>query len=270
MTEKAKQSESEQFYRSVNIEFLVHELKNPLTVIEASLSLLKTKLTQQTDLAPLQRRQLQRAQRNCRRMRAMIGSMLEVGRAENQCFACRHFPVAQVVLETLENAVAAYDPELCDSVEALATIAEKTAHLGANGIRLTWSQGLETLEIEQDQTKFEHIVGNLIGNALFFRRSLIMVHLASRGRDLTVAVRDDGPGIAPVHQEMIFERYCQAHGPEGVARSGHGLGLAGARMLAKHLGGHVSVESQLGQGTVFQLQLPMTFTDGRQPEMAGQ
>ena len=66
-------------------------------------------------------------------------------------------------------------------------------------------------------------------------------------------MRDTGPGIAPEQQEVIFEEFHQAEG----AAPGTGLGLAISRRLARAMGGDVTLESELGRGSIFHLTLPL-------------
>ena len=75
--------------------------------------------------------------------------------------------------------------------------------------------------------------------------------------NLIVAVSDDGQGVEPEHQDMIFKRYAQVKECSIVPRKGHGLGLAGALILARCLGGDIILDSRPGQGATFRLVLPM-------------
>jgi signal transduction histidine kinase len=73
-------------------------------------------------------------------------------------------------------------------------------------------------------------------------------------------VRDDGPGIEPDHHELIFRRYTQVKECTLGERRGHGLGLAGALILARSIGGDIRVTSRKGQGATFRLTLPRELT----------
>ena len=72
-----------------------------------------------------------------------------------------------------------------------------------------------------------------------------------------MAVSDDGPGVESEHQEMIFQRYAQVKECSIVPRKGHGLGLVGALILARCLGGDIRIDSREGQGATFHLTLPV-------------
>jgi signal transduction histidine kinase len=76
-------------------------------------------------------------------------------------------------------------------------------------------------------------------------------------------VMDDGPGIAEEHQGIIFERYTRigvdVDNAANPVRRGHGLGLAGARILARCLGGDIRVESARNRGANFIMELPLNY-----------
>ena len=76
---------------------------------------------------------------------------------------------------------------------------------------------------------------------------------------------DDGPGIPDKYQELIFRRYAQAAECSQNARNGHGLGLAGARTLARSLGGDITVSSRKNQGAAFRLSMPLGFKEEVNP-----
>jgi signal transduction histidine kinase len=109
----------------------------------------------------------------------------------------------------------------------------------------------------QDETKLRQIAGNLFKNALHHRKKRMDVELAVEADCFVLAVKDDGPGIEPDHHDLIFRRYTQVAECTFVERKGHGLGLAGALILARSLGGDIQVESRKGEGATFSLTLPL-------------
>lgn len=249
----------EEFFRQVNVEFLVHELKDPITVIEAGVRMLLDKEAPDAPLTNMQRRTLDRILRNARKSRGMLTELLEVGRAQSACFHCRPFQPYQAVRRILLQAIEATDPVLHDELKTSRDEAAQLNVLASRGIRFDASAAAQALTIEQDDIKFCQIAGNLIKNGLYYRRRHLLLHLAIQHERVSLSVRDDGPGIAPSHQEAVFQRYKQVTPHASLARGGHGLGLAISRILARSLGGDVIVESELGLGALFRFIMPAAF-----------
>jgi len=86
---------------------------------------------------------------------------------------------------------------------------------------------------------------------------------AYHGENATVAVNDDGPGVAPVDRERIFERFERGSAPSGAG--GFGLGLAIGRELARKMGGELRL-AETASGASFVLQLPIELPAGSHPE----
>jgi signal transduction histidine kinase len=105
-----------------------------------------------------------------------------------------------------------------------------------------------------DATKITWAVSNLVANALRYTPDGGRVGIALTADDGTVrvAVSDTGPGIPPERRERIFERFVQ-DGPEGGAA---GLGLAIVRDIVQAHGGRIHLESEVGRGSRFTLELP--------------
>jgi signal transduction histidine kinase len=116
----------------------------------------------------------------------------------------------------------------------------------------------------QDEVKYRQIITNLVGNALHHRRQWMDMRVAVKGDRLHLEILDDGPGIAPKYQQVIFQRYAQVQDNSDLARKGHGLGLAGARILARCLGGDIRIESEIDQGANFIVELPLQFPEENQ------
>ena len=252
--------EEDQFFRQVNIEFLVHELKEPVNVIESAAHILLERQEPAAPLPPAKQRVLQRIMRNAQKSREMLGALLEVGRAQTAVFQCVVFHPHRVLNEMVLEIVEAHAPDLIDSPEPAQNPQMRLNALAPKGLRLDATPAAAEVEVEHDEVKFRQIVGNLVKNALHYRRHSVLIHLSCQRDGITVAVRDDGPGIAALHHEAIFQRYKQISPSASVARSGHGLGLAMARILARAMGGDITLESELGQGAVFRLVLPVRFS----------
>jgi signal transduction histidine kinase len=76
----------ENFFRDVEIEFLIHELKDPLAIIETGLRTLLERQDKYGSLAPRQEKTLKRTLRNSKKARQMLANLLEIGRSESGCF----------------------------------------------------------------------------------------------------------------------------------------------------------------------------------------
>jgi len=249
-------AESSDFFRELDTQILVHELKSPLALIEATT---RTLLAHGSRLGPLTERQdkaLNRVLRGAVRGRRLVDHLLEIGRAESAQFAYVAFDPAETVLQTMLDDVESVDGRLAGLLSDTNTDQERLAALAEAGIRLTLGPGAAGVSVVQDRVKFELIVSNLLQNALRYRRQALDVLVQLDGAMLTVTVKDDGPGVPPEHQAAIFERYRQAPVNDGMERKGHGLGLAGALLVARRLGGDITLESVAGNGATFRLTLP--------------
>jgi signal transduction histidine kinase len=119
--------------------------------------------------------------------------------------------------------------------------------------------------LRQDQAKVQQILNNLLSNAIKFTpeggRIFVSAERDEEG-ELRLKVADTGIGISPDEQQLVFEKFRQASSvlPDGDAMtreySGTGLGLSIVRELCRLLGGDVSLESELGQGSTFTVRLP--------------
>jgi len=137
---------------------------------------------------------------------------------------------------------------------------DMAAWMASRGIRVTIEPDVYQTRMWQDEIKLRQILGNLIKNALHYMDHSLNLVLKTSSAELRIHVMDDGPGIDPDQQELIFRRYAQAkHTAPHMQRSKHGLGLAGARIMARCLGGDITIKSKKGEGTDFQLRLPLNF-----------
>jgi signal transduction histidine kinase len=111
--------------------------------------------------------------------------------------------------------------------------------------------------VETDVTKLRQILLNLLSNAVKFTDAG-KVELEARVTDSGVEfmVHDTGVGIAPEHQQRVFDSFWQVDQSATRKEGGTGIGLSVSRKLARLLGGDISVRSTPQQGTTFTLQLP--------------
>ena len=149
------------------------------------------------------------------------------------------------------------------TVESLVKTFQPTAD--QSHLRFSWvvEPGVPE-QIETDPQRLGQILKNLLSNAFKFTEEgeVALRVFSPRSGTMAFAVRDTGVGIAPHQQEVIFEAFRQADGSIHRKFGGTGLGLSISRDLAGLLGGAITVQSALGEGSVFTLTVPLAFNSG--------
>lgn len=247
------------FFRDIDIEFLIHELKDPVSVIETGVRMLLERREKLGPLSPHQEKTLKRVLRNAQKARSMMHGLLEIGRSQAGCFACSTFQLVPTVQDILMEAVESVCPPDFNQIDARDGSEEPLAILTRHCIHVHADSEVSRLELNQDEVKFRQIAGNLIKNALHHRKGRIDIGLGCRNNMLWLEVSDDGPGIGAEHHEMVFRRYTQLKADDALSRTGHGLGLAGALILAQSMGGTIEIISRKGKGATFRLTLPLAL-----------
>ncbi len=117
--------------------------------------------------------------------------------------------------------------------------------------------------VRGDALRLRQILGNFINNALKFteRGHVRIIAKCASGDRVRMAVIDTGPGISRTAQERLFKRFSQADESTTRRFGGTGLGLAICRELAGLMGGEVGVESEVGQGSTFWVELALPVSD---------
>ena len=221
--------------RSEFVGNVTHELKTPLTSIRASIELLKSSdRDKQTrvyfyDVLDMEAERLQH----------LIDDMLVLSRLENM----REDPAAQPI--SVEEIVR-------DSVEHLSLSAEK-------------NQVFVDFHIAPDlyvccaPTRLQQLFTNLIENAIKYNKPGGKVEItgASQQEIAVIRVHDTGIGIAPEHIPRLFERFYRVDTSRSREIGGTGLGLSIVKHIAVLYGGDISVESRVGEGSVFTVRLPL-------------
>jgi signal transduction histidine kinase len=122
-----------------------------------------------------------------------------------------------------------------------------------------------------DVGRLRQVLVNLLGNAVKFTATgevsiLVRGSSGTDGRNrISFAVHDTGPGIAPEHQQRIFESFSQVDAAVNRKYGGTGLGLAISKTLAEQMGGSLWVESELGRGATFHFVVPAVIATEAPP-----
>ena len=146
---------------------------------------------------------------------------------------------------------------------SMAALIKDTEHLlrpMADKRHQTLTLSLEdSCDMYADRTKLQQVVYNLIENAIKYtqQEGSIQVSLSRSGKDCIFSVTDNGPGIAAEHLPHIFDRFYRVDKARSRESGGTGLGLAIVHQLVMLHGGEIHVDSEVGKGSVFTVELPL-------------
>ena len=242
-TEAERARDEAQAANRAKSEFLAamsHELRTPLNAIAGYTDILQLGI--HGPLTDQQQVDLSRIQRSQKHLLALINDVLNFARLE--AGKVRIAPRAVSV------------DSLISTVEAMIT-----PQVDARGLRFVHhhTEGDAELTVYCDPDKAEQVLLNLLSNAVKYTPvgGTIEVRSWAVGRVGRISVRDSGIGIPEDKLEMIFEPFVQIERKLTSPSEGAGLGLAISRDLARTMGGDLRVESKLGEGSVFTLELPL-------------
>lgn len=226
-----------------------HEFRTPLSAILGYTDILTARV--HGELSAKQQAQLDRVKASARHLSFLVDEILS--------FAS---------MEAGRERVTAASTDLRAVVVDCTTLLESMAE--AAGLRMGVTVPDEPLVVETDESKVRQVVINLVSNALkFTAEGSVTVTLEATGDTAYCRVADTGPGIAAEHAERVFEPFWQAHRTERRI-TGTGLGLAVSRRLARLIGGDLTLESRVGEGSRFTLAIPRTpAPDPAGPGVAG-
>jgi two-component system phosphate regulon sensor histidine kinase PhoR len=213
-----------------------HELRTPLTSIRGFVEALEDGAVAEADTA---QRFLGKIRVHADRMAALVEDLLELSRLESG----ERPPLFEQVApaDVVEDVVVSFT-----GLAGRKQIALERANAGAPAV-------------VTDGDRLRRILENLVENAVKYTPEGGRVEVRSGpGPDggAVFEVRDDGPGIPAEHLPRIFERFYRVDKARSRELGGTGLGLAIVKHLAEGMGAFVSVESTLGRGTSFRVQVP--------------
>jgi two-component system phosphate regulon sensor histidine kinase PhoR len=218
-----------------------HELKTPITSI---LGFVETLQDGAIDEPKEARAFLGIVANHTRRLNSIIDDLLQLARLEQS--------EERIPLESV-------DPRelISRAVEACGYAARQ------KGIKVRMEVDTELAALQGARTLLERALINLVDNAVKYspHESSVVVRLRSRekaygGRSCVFSVTDNGPGIAPVEQARVFERFYRVDKTRSRQLGGTGLGLAIVKHVALVHGGSVDLESERGKGSTFIVEIP--------------
>ena len=219
-----------------------HELRTPMNGIMGLTSLLD-----QTQLDDKQRKMVGMLSSSAQTQMTLIGDLLDISSIENGHLGLN--------MGTFEPA------DVVRSVSSLFEIEATNKGLSLN-VDLS---GAEQVYVLGDKERYRQICSNIISNAVKFTSAgEVNVELTSRERlgeaSVALKVTDTGPGIHSADREQIFERFAQGRSKETGKASGTGLGLSITRTIVELMGGKVTVDSTVGEGSVFRVEIPFELS----------
>jgi two-component system phosphate regulon sensor histidine kinase PhoR len=208
-----------------------HELRTPVTAIRSAAETLQGGLPE--DRAVLEQF-IGIIARNAQRLHELVEDLLDLSRIESQKL--------KLDFEALDLRIA--------FTRVLNTFQERAER---RGVELVNDVGLLVPRVLADRRAIDHIVTNLVDNAVKYcgPRSKVVLRADVQGERVRILVQDDGPGIEARHLPRLFERFYRVDPGRSREIGGTGLGLSIVKHLAEAMGGTVSVESTPGQGTTF-------------------
>ncbi len=214
---------------------LLHDLRNPLSVILARTELM-TKLA--TPSPELIARSAAAINSEARRLDEMLLSLLDIARIE----------AGRLQLAKTDLDVRGLASGVADAYRALAQAQDKAIAVGVEVPAGT----LVTAELD----KLTRVLRNLLGNALKYsdRGGHVEVRVRLTPAGIEFAVSDDGPGVPPEARGRVFQRFGQVGGD--AHRPGTGLGLYFCRLVVEAHGGTIGVDNRPGRGATFRFTLP--------------
>jgi len=215
-----------------------HELRTPLTAIRSFTEILHDN----PQLPAAERaRFLGIVIKETQRLTRLINQVLDVSR--------------------LESGRVEWHESLLDMREVIEDTAASTSQLfRERDVKLERQLPGRVPKVRADLDRIVQVVVNLLSNAVKFiepGRGRVQITLAEEPGFLRVDVRDNGPGISPADQEVIFDKFRQASDPLTGKTQGSGLGLYISRRIIEHSGGRLWVTSRPGQGACFSFTLPL-------------
>jgi len=217
---------------------ITHEFRTPLTVIMGMNDNIKGHIKERNFI-----------KRNTKNLLNLVNQLLDLSKLDS----------GKLTVNMIQGDIIAYIEYLTESFYSLAS---------DKGINLYFNTKVEYLSMDYDEVKMQHIINNLITNAIKFTESggkidveVDKVNTENKSQ-LQIIVKDTGKGISKEELPHIFERFFQAISKTTVdtvvtTQGGTGIGLSLTKELVEMLGGTITVKSELSWGSLFTIVLPI-------------
>jgi signal transduction histidine kinase len=223
-------------HKSQFVANMSHELRTPLAAILGYAELMQEGFYEPQ--GPKSLDALTRICSNGKHLLGLINTVLDIAKIESGQFTLN---MTEYAIESVVETVRSATESLAQNKKlAFKTEVAKSLPIGVG-----------------DEQRLTQVLLNLVGNAIKFTdKGEVRVAANTINGHFAVSVTDTGPGIPQEHQERIFEHFHQVDSSLTKAKGGTGLGLAIAKQIVEMHGGRIWVESTVGKGSTFRMELP--------------
>jgi signal transduction histidine kinase len=237
IAQKSRELEISSQHKSQFVANMSHELRTPLAAI-----LGYAELMQEGFYEPLGQKSLDalnRIRSNGKHLLGLINTVLDIAKIEAGQFSLN---LAEYALDSVVETVRVATESLAETKKlSLKAEVAKKLPIGLG-----------------DEQRLTQVLLNLVGNAIKFTDTgEVRITATTANGHFTVSVTDTGPGIPPEELKRVFVQFHQVDNSNTKAKGGTGLGLAIAKQIVEMHGGRIWVESELGKGATFQMELPV-------------
>ncbi len=235
--EMAGKAEQASKMKSQFLANMSHEIRTPLNAIEGF-----ARVMSETDSSEERMKYMEIIESNNSRLLALIDDILDFSRVE-----AGEISIKKTMIDL---------NELCNDLQNIFKFRCPDA------IQLVWNKPNMKVTLNTDQNRITQVFSNLISNALKHTTKGSITYgyrLVNDGTDVEFFVTDTGSGISQEDLPNIFTTYFSR---DAEVQSGYGLGLSLCKTIVEKLGGHISVQSRMGEGSTFRFVLPFEGTIG--------
>ena len=236
--EKAQKAENASKMKSLFLANMSHEIRTPLNAIEGF-----SRVIAETDSQEDRLKFYEIIESNNNRLQSLVNEILDLSRVES----------GEIVIKTAPTDL----NELCTSVKNIFKFR------CPDSVKLDFEESTLSVVMNTDANRLTQVFSNLISNALKHTSVGKIAYgykILNEGTMIEFFVEDTGAGIKQEDIEHIFETYVSRDAE--TTKNGYGLGLPLCKIIVEKLGGKISVESEVGKGTIFRFSMPFHGTIG--------
>ena len=236
--EKAQKAENASKMKSLFLANMSHEIRTPLNAIEGF-----SRVIAETDSQEDRLKFYEIIESNNNRLQSLVNEILDLSRVES----------GEIVMKTAPTDL----NELCTSVKNIFKFR------CPDSVKLIFEESTLSVVMNTDANRLTQVFCNLISNALKHTsvgKIAYGYRILNEGTKLEFFVEDTGAGINKEDIGHIFETYVSRDAE--TTKNGYGLGLPLCKIIVEKLGGKISVESEVGKGTIFRFSMPFRGTIG--------